>query len=106
MPTFAAVDLGATSGRVVNVHIEDDTIDLDVVRRFPTTTVAGPDGALAWDFDALLAEVRLGLIDAAQRARLESVAVDTPGASTTGCSTRPAGGAAGFTPTVRRGPTV
>ena len=79
MPTFAAVDLGATSGRVVNVHIDREELALDVVRRFPTTTVAGPGGALAWDFDALLTEIRRGLIEAAQRAPLESVAVDAWG---------------------------
>jgi rhamnulokinase len=79
VPTFAAVDLGATSGRVVNVHIGVDSIDLDLVRRFPTPTIAGPDGALAWDFDRLLAEISRGLVEAAQRARLESVAVDAWG---------------------------
>jgi rhamnulokinase len=79
VPTFAAVDLGATSGRVVNVHIGPDSIDLDPVHRFPTTSMAGPDGALAWDFDGLLAEISRGLVEAAQRARLESAAVDAWG---------------------------
>ncbi len=79
MPTFAAVDLGATSGRVVNVHIGPDSIDLDPVRRFPTPTIAGPDGVLAWDFDGLLAEISGGLVEAAKRARLESMAVDAWG---------------------------
>jgi rhamnulokinase len=79
VPTFAAVDLGATSGRVVNVDIDRDSIDLDFVHRFPTATIAGPGGALAWDFDRLLAEVSRGLVEAAQRARLESVAVDAWG---------------------------
>ena len=59
MTTFAAVDLGATSGRVVNVHVDREEIAVDVVRRFPTPTVAGPGGALMWDFDALLTEIRL-----------------------------------------------
>ena len=76
MPTFAAVDLGATSGRVVNVQIDDRTIELDVVRRFPTRSIAGQDGALVWDFDTLLDEIRRGLIEAAQRTPLTSVAVD------------------------------
>jgi rhamnulokinase len=79
VPTFVAVDLGATSGRVVNVHIDTDTIALDVVRRFATTTIGGPGGGLVWDFDALLAEIRRGLLDAAGRAPLESVAVDAWG---------------------------
>jgi rhamnulokinase len=79
VPTFVAVDLGATSGRVVNVQVEDGAIALDAVRRFPTTTIAGPGGALAWDFSAVLAEVRAGLVEAARRGPVESVAVDAWG---------------------------
>ncbi len=63
----------------MNVHVEEDAIALDVVRRFPTTTIAGPGGALAWDFAAVLAEVRAGLIEAARRGPVESVAVDAWG---------------------------
>ena len=54
MPTFIAVDLGASSGRVVNVRV-DDAIELDVVRRFPTEAIVGPDGSLTWNIEALLA---------------------------------------------------
>ena len=52
-------------------------IELDLVRRFPTVSVAGPDGDLAWDFDALLGDVTIGLAEAAGRERPESVAVDS-----------------------------
>jgi rhamnulokinase len=79
VPTFAAVDLGATSGRVVNVHIEDNRLALDEVRRFPTATIAGSGGSLAWDLDGLLVDVRQGLVEAAERDRLESVAIDAWG---------------------------
>ncbi len=75
MPTFAAIDLGATSGRVVNVTIDAGTIALDEVHRFPNAPV-GEGAHLAWDFDGLLAEVRAGLAAAAARAPLRSVAVD------------------------------
>ena len=64
MPTFVAVDLGATSGRVVNVRIDRDGFELDVVRRFPTFAVAGSEGDLTWDFDALLNDVTTGLAEA------------------------------------------
>ncbi len=77
MPTFVAVDLGATSGRVVNVRVDREAIGLDLVRRFPTVSVAGPDGDLAWDFDALLNDVITGLGEAAVREPAESVAVDS-----------------------------
>jgi len=77
VPTFVAVDLGATSGRVVNARIDRDAIELDLVRRFPTVAVAGPHGDLTWDFDALLNDVTAGISEAASRARAESVAVDS-----------------------------
>ena len=47
------------------------------MRRFPTVAVAGPDGGLTWDFDALLNDVTSGLADASRRQRAESVAVDS-----------------------------
>ena len=76
VPTFAAIDIGATSGRVVNVTIGADTIELAEVHRFPNATVGAGDH-LAWDFAGLLAEVRSGLATAAAGAPLRSVAVDT-----------------------------
>jgi rhamnulokinase len=79
VPSFVAVDLGATSGRVVNVRVDEDTVELDLVRRFPTRTVDGPGGALAWDFDALLGEVGRGLSEAVARSAAASVAVDSWG---------------------------
>jgi len=91
VPAYVAVDLGATSGRVVNVHIDApigaagrrgaDTgtasLQLDEVRRFANAPVAGTDGTLVWDIDALLVEIRAGLADAAARAPLRSVAIDS-----------------------------
>ena len=77
MPTYAAVDLGATSGRVVNVGIDSERITLDPVHRFQSLTVAGSNGALHWDMDRLRSEVCLGLGRAAERAPLRSVAVDS-----------------------------
>ena len=79
MPTYTAVDLGATTGRVVNVRLEPDGLDLDVVRRFPTRTIAGDQGELHWDFEQLLTDVRAGVAEAAQRASVRSVAVDSWG---------------------------
>jgi len=77
VPAFVAVDLGATSGRVVVVHVDADRIVLDTVRRFETRTIERSDGDLTWDVGSILAEVRGGLIDAVQRAPVESVAIDS-----------------------------
>jgi rhamnulokinase len=79
MPTYAAVDLGATSGRVINVGIDAGRILLDPVHRFPTATVAGADGALVWPMERLQSDVQHGLGRAAERADLRSVAVDSWG---------------------------
>ena len=77
MPTYAAVDLGATSGRVVNVVIDSDRITLDPVHRFGSPSIAGPNGALHWDMDRLRSEVGLGLERAAERTLLRSAAIDS-----------------------------
>ena len=77
MPTYAAVDLGATSGRVVNVHVDGDDIRLDLVSRFNTTTTTTPDGSTAWDYESLRDHVRRGLIKAASRSAIRSVGVDS-----------------------------
>ena len=78
MPTFIAVDLGASSGRVVNVRV-DDAIELDVVHRFPTEAIVGPDGYLTWNIEALWRELTKGLVEAADRSAVESVALDSWG---------------------------
>ena len=77
MPTFVAVDLGATSGRVVSAQVENDSIALDVVHRFATRLREAPAGELWWDFDGLLGEVRVGLERACARGPVASVAVDS-----------------------------
>lgn len=77
MPTYAAVDLGATSGRVVNVAIDSVRITLDPVHRFQSPTVPGPNGALHWDMDRLRSEIETGLVLAAERAPIRSVAIDS-----------------------------
>ena len=76
MPTFVAIDLGATSGRVVNARVDHDTLELDLVRRFPTVCVDSADG-LQWDIDALIGEIGVGLVEAARRHPADSVAVDS-----------------------------
>jgi rhamnulokinase len=77
----AAVDLGASSGRVVLARVEPDRVDLDVVHRFPNVPVRLPDG-LHWDVLRLYAEVLEGLAAAARAASergeaLVSVGIDS-----------------------------
>jgi rhamnulokinase len=73
---FAAVDLGAESGRVVRGRFDGERVALDVAHRFDNRAVRLPDG-LHWDLLGLLREIVAGLrgLDGS----LAGVAVDTWG---------------------------
>jgi rhamnulokinase len=75
---FAAIDLGAESGRVVCGRLAGDRIELEVAHRFPNRPVRLPDG-LRWNLLALLAEAVDGLRAAAGTHQLRSVGVDAWG---------------------------
>ena len=75
-----AVDLGASSGRVLAALIGDRSIELEEVHRFPN----GPihvGRRLHWDSLALWSHIELGLTKAAATygSRIQSVGVDTWG---------------------------
>jgi rhamnulokinase len=73
---LVAVDLGASSGRVFSVVIDDDRLELAPVARFPNGGV--PVGAgLYWDILALYSGVRDGLRAAGRLGRVDSVGVDS-----------------------------
>lgn len=73
----AAVDLGATSGRVMIGRIGDGQLDLELVARFPNGPVERTDG-LHWDFAALYEHVVAGLAEAVRREpRIESIGIDS-----------------------------
>ncbi|WP_214467609.1 rhamnulokinase [Microbacterium flavescens] len=73
----AAVDLGATSGRVMLGYVDDGMLRLEAVARFPNGPVPGPDG-LHWDFTRLYAHILDGLRDAvAREPGLASVGIDS-----------------------------
>ena len=73
----AAVDLGATSGRVMIGRIGDGVLGLELVSRFPNGPVERGDG-LHWDFGALYEHVLEGLAEAVRREpAIESIGVDS-----------------------------
>jgi sugar (pentulose or hexulose) kinase len=79
MTAFAAVDLGAASGRVMVAQVADDRLDLAEVHRFANTPVTAGD-TLHWDVLALYREVLDGLRAAgAGDRRPVSVGIDTWG---------------------------
>ena len=74
----AAVDLGATSGRVIVGHVGDGRVRLDPVVRFPNIPVRTIDG-LHWNILELYRHVLAGLTEASRSNDLVSVGVDSWG---------------------------
>ncbi|KNC18346.1 carbohydrate kinase, partial [Arthrobacter sp. RIT-PI-e] len=78
---FAAVDIGASSGRVILGSTTGTGTHLTTVHRFPNGAQI-LDGALRWDVEALVAEVVTGLGNAAEAASaagdtVVSIGIDT-----------------------------
>ena len=74
---FAAVDLGATSGRVMIGRVGEAGVELELVTRFPNGPVGHADG-LHWDFDAMYENVVAGLSEAVRREPgIESIGIDS-----------------------------
>jgi rhamnulokinase len=77
MGTFAAVDLGAQSGRVAVGRFDGERLSVSEVHRFPNVPVRTHD-TLDWDVLRLYRDVLDGLRGAADEAgRVDSVAVDS-----------------------------
>ncbi len=79
MTAFAAVDLGASSGRVMLGRVgpeHADHIELTEVHRFRNGGVRQPDG-LYWDVLGLYTDVLTGLRAAAREEHLAGLAVDS-----------------------------
>lgn len=73
MKSYAAVDLGASSGRVMVGRVGPDRLELTEAHRFPNRPVRVPEG-LRWDVLALYAGVLTGLRAAGQ---VDSVGIDS-----------------------------
>ncbi|MGN8132393.1 rhamnulokinase [Paenarthrobacter sp. 22069] len=78
---FAAIDIGASSGRVILGRVAEGGVQLETVHRFPNG-VAEIDGGLRWNFEALYAEVLEGLkaaaaVAAVQGETIASLGIDT-----------------------------
>lgn len=60
MAVFAAVDLGASGGRVMRADVTSERLTIETVHRFPNG-VGERDGHLRWDIATLFEQVRAGL---------------------------------------------
>lgn len=77
--SFAAVDLGATSGRVMIGRVSRNEIAVRPVSRFPNEPVA-TDRSLRWNTVHILESVRIGLASALRAdPHVESIGIDTWG---------------------------
>jgi rhamnulokinase len=77
---FVAVDLGASSGRVVAAQLRKGTLSLREVSRFSIAFSKDQhSGYLCWDIDAIEKNVRQGIEDASQLAPITSIGVDSWG---------------------------
>jgi rhamnulokinase len=75
---FAAIDLGAESGRVVVGRLDVERASLEVVHRFENRPVRLPDG-VHWNLMALFTEAVEGVARAVMNVPLDGVGVDAWG---------------------------
>ncbi|MGE4565927.1 MAG: rhamnulokinase, partial [Victivallaceae bacterium] len=76
---FLAFDLGASSGRAILGTLENNTLSLNEVHRFPNGPIEH-DGSLFWDYPGLCNEIKTGLRKAlAVEPAITSIALDTWG---------------------------
>ncbi|HWU22831.1 MAG TPA: rhamnulokinase family protein [Nocardioides sp.] len=72
----AAVDLGATSGRIMAGTVSADRIELEEVHRFPNRAVP-VRGALCWDVIGIHREILAGLREVVADGPLDGVGIDS-----------------------------
>jgi len=75
-PAFAAIDLGASSGRIIVGAFVDGRLRVDEVHRFPNVPVLA-EGMLQWDVLALYRGILEGLRLAERNHHLASVGIDS-----------------------------
>lgn len=76
---YLAVDIGASSGRHILAHLENEKLVLEEIYRFENNLVAD-ENALVWDIDSLLAEVICGIKKCKKIGKIpKSIAIDTWG---------------------------
>lgn len=77
MKYYLAVDIGASSGRLILGHREDGRMILEEIHRFGNGMVR-KQGHLVWDVDRLFAEIITGMKKCAELGKIpESIGVDT-----------------------------
>jgi len=88
MKHYIAIDLGATSGRVILASVTDDKmVQMDTIHRFPTPLVQ-KDEKYFWDIENIFANIIEGLkIVSSKGVLVESIGIDTWGVDFVGVKT-------------------
>lgn len=74
-----AIDLGATSGRVILAKMKHGGLEMEILNRFPNV-IKEIDGRCYWDIYSLFNSIKEGLNMAASRQiAIDSIGVDTWG---------------------------
>ena len=76
--TALAFDFGASSGRAVLAHYENESLRLEEIHRFPNQPVSY-HGHLYWDVLGLFQEIKNGIRKASQNGGFDSIGIDTWG---------------------------
>ncbi|GAA0297753.1 rhamnulokinase [Gracilibacillus halotolerans] len=71
-----AVDIGASSGRVIAGFMEDEKLQLDVIHRFPNE-MKKKNGHLIWDIDFLFNEIKKGIQLSTKKYKPITIGIDT-----------------------------
>ena len=64
MKFCAAIDLGASSGRIAVGSLDSGSLVIQEVHRFKHEAKASEDGGLRWEWAKIVAEVKTGLLKA------------------------------------------
>ena len=76
---YAAVDMGASSGRLILGHMEKGKMELEEIHRFENGMVK-KDGELCWEFDRIFTEIVAGLKKCKEIGKIPSyMGIDTWG---------------------------
>lgn len=79
MTYYLAIDIGASSGRHILAHLENEKLVFEEIYRFENNLVAD-ENALVWDIDSLFAEVLCGIKKCKKIGKIpKSIAIDTWG---------------------------
>lgn len=71
-----AVDIGASSGRVIAGYLENNRLILDEIHRFENK-MEEKNGHLCWDIDGLFQEIKHGIQKSTEKYQPETIGIDT-----------------------------